>query len=198
MKISKLNLSLGLVCFLLGGSSTWIAQKLLSVHHAHDELAQSRLRFKSDTPVKPYSFMGSANESGLDPFFDDDFLNPDHDPFKQLSQMGRLRSHLLRQFDQPMMAGGGVGEVKKREDKDYVYYDVAIKGLDKRDFNFKIAEGQISISGQLKKKSEDGDGGTFFSSSFQRSFPVPPDVDAKRVQIEQDQDRLTLKFPRSV
>lgn len=126
----------------------------------------------------------SANiDSVFDEVFNDDFFSRAHDPFEQMRQMRNL-------------GGGDVGEIKRREDKDFVYYDVGIKGIDKKNFNFKIADGQISISGQVENKSEDNGTGTYFSSSFHRSFPVPPDVDGKRVQVEQDKDRVTLKFPR--
>lgn len=192
MKISKAQTRLGFVCFVLGIATVLLAQRLFERH------PKSPFLLKTDAP--------STMSSVFNQFYNDDFFNQSRDPFEQMKQM---RSHLMKQFDEPdrgagvfdswfqgRFGGGNIGDIKRREDKDFGYYDVAIEGLDKRDFNFKIADGQISISGRLKKMSDENGSGTYFSSSFHRSFPVPAGVDAKKVQIEQDQNRVTLKFPK--
>lgn len=176
MKFLKTKVFVGFVCFLVGAAAAFAAQRFTSERQKGLNLADGKLHFKNPAPVNL--------DSVFDDFYNDDFFGRAHDPFEQMRQM------------RSTFGGGDAGEVKRREDKDFVYYDIGIKGIDKKNFNFKIADGQISISGQAENKSEESGTGTYFSSSFHRSFPVPQDVDAKRVQVEQDKDLVTLKFPR--
>jgi HSP20 family molecular chaperone IbpA len=176
MKILMSKAFVGFVCFLVGAAAVLTAQRFISERQRGLDLAEGKLQFKSGAPVNM--------DSVFDEFYNDDFFNRAHDPFEQMRQMRNLSG------------GGDVGEIKRREDKDFVYYDIGIEGIEKKNFNFKIADGQISISGQAERKAEENGTGTYFSSTFHRSFPVPPNVDAKRVQVEQDKDRVTLKFPR--
>jgi HSP20 family molecular chaperone IbpA len=182
MKILKSRVFIGFISFLIGAVAVLAAQRLTSARQRGLNFAQGKLQFKNGAPVNM--------DSVFDEFFDDDFFNRAHDPFEQMSQM---RNRITKDFN---FGGGDAGEIKRREDKDFVYYDIGIKGIDKKNFNFKIADGQISISGQVENKSEENGTGTYFSSSFHRSFPVPQDVDGKRVQVDQDKDRVILKFPR--
>jgi len=187
MKILKSNAFVGFVCFVVGASAVLAAQKFTTERPKGLNWSKGKLQFKNGALANM--------DSVFDEFYNDDFFNRVRDPFEQMRQM---RSRLMEDFNETKLGGGGgdVGEIKRREDKDFVYYDIGVKGIDKKNFNFKIVDGQISISGQAENKSEENGTGTYFSSSFQRSFPVPPDVDGKRVQVEQDKDRVTLKFPR--
>ena len=199
MKILKSNVFIGFACFLLGIAAVLAAQRFVAQHHKVLSLAEQDPPFKSGASPNLNSL--------LDQFYNDDFFNRTHDPFEQMRQM---RDQFMKNFDEPGLGsgmfdswyrnrfgGGDAGEIKRREDKGFVYYDISIKGLDKRNFNFKIADGQISISGQVEIKSEENGNGSYLNSKFHRSFPVPPDVDAKRVQIEQGKDLVTLKFPKN-
>lgn len=185
MNILKSRVFIGFACFLVGALAVLAAQRLTAERQKNLNLSEGRLQFRNGAPANI--------DSVFDEVFNDDFFSRAHDPFEQMRQM---RNRITKDFNEPNLGGGDAGEIKKREDKDFVYYDIGIKGIDKKNFNFKIADGQISISGQVENKSEDNGTGTYFSSSFQRSFPVPPDVDGKRVLVEQDKDRVTLKFPR--
>lgn len=143
----------------------------------------------------------------LNDFFNDDFFSRRTDPFEE---MRRMRERMTKHFDQDDGGGGGLfddwwkqrfgggdsGEIKQREDKNYVYYDLYTKDLNPEKLKVKVEKGQITIDGQIEKKSEEGNNQSFFSSSFHRSFPVPSEVDGNKVKIEQEKDRLVLKFPK--
>ena len=58
----------------------------------------------------------------------------------------------------------------------------------------------ISISGEIRKSSDDQtDNGYFnshFISSFNRSFNIPYGVDPEKVKIDTEDDRIVIKFPK--
>jgi HSP20 family molecular chaperone IbpA len=60
----------------------------------------------------------------------------------------------------------------------------------------KVEDGQVTISGETSEKSETENGTTGMSSSFERSFPVPENVDAKKFQIEPSDRKVIVKFPK--
>lgn len=140
----------------------------------------------------------------LDQFYNDDFFGSSKDPFKE---MRRMREHMAKEFGQPNLGGGffdswygkrfgggDVGEVKRHEDDRYIYYEIKIKDLNRENLKVKVVNRQINISGHLEKKTDEGK--SVFTSSFHRSFPVPPEVDADQVQIDGDNDKIIVKFPK--
>jgi HSP20 family molecular chaperone IbpA len=180
MNILKSKWFLGLVCFVLGIGAVLLAQKL--------------------TPKRGVSLLASNpphlvldRDPLLDGFYSNDPLGKASDPFEEIRTM---RKQMLKEFIEPDEGGRNAGEIKKREDKNFIYYDLALKDLDKEKLDVKVVDGQISISGRIEKKAEENNSSSYFSSSFHRSFPVPSEVDAGKFQIEQGEDHLTLKFPR--
>lgn len=178
MKAFKSKVLIGLVCFVLGVAAALLVQKLNS---------KPAITLLASNPTHAMKYMDSL----FDPFYDDDFFGRSGDPFENSGSI--FDSWYRKKF-----GGGDAGEVKKREDKNFIYYDIAIKDLDKEKLKVKVEDGQISISGQTEKKSEENGSGSFYSSSFHRSFPAPPEVDADKFQMEQLKDTLTLKFPKRV
>ena len=194
MKILKTRFFLGTICFVLGIGAT------LLVRHLTYEGVVGQTRLSATPPRKSLDPL-------FDQFYNDDFFGSSSDPFEQ---MRKMRKQVLEQFDQPegdkspfdswyrkRFGGGDAGEIKKREDQDYVYYDIKIEGLDKEKLHVKVADGQISIDGRVEKKSEADHSGSYYSSSFHRSFPVPLGVDPQKFQMDQDQTQLILKFPKT-
>lgn len=88
------------------------------------------------------------------------------------------------------------GRMTQREDDQYIYYEVPLRGLKEEKLDVQVSQGQVTISGKVEKKSEEKGNSTFFSSSFHRSFPVPPGVDAEHLQVEPEKDKFVIKFPK--
>lgn len=142
----------------------------------------------------------------LDHFYDDDFFAQNRDPFEQ---MRKMRKEMMKDFEEVesggsvfdnwyrnKFGGGDAGEVTKREDSEFIYYDISIKDMNKDNVSVKVKDGQIFISGQVDKKSRDERNASYFSSSFRRAFPVPSEVDESKVQIESFDEKLIIKFPK--
>ncbi|MBL7715694.1 MAG: Hsp20/alpha crystallin family protein [Bdellovibrionales bacterium] len=186
MKIFESKILIGFLCFLVGIGAVLAAQKLL-------------------VPPKKELVFASGMKPMLDQFYDDEFFSRSRDPFEQ---MRKMRNRMIKEFDgsnpgglfdswyQGRFGGGDVAEIKKREDKGFVYYDIAIPGLDPKNLKVRVQNGQINVSGKIEKKTEEEGNSSFVSSSFHRSFPAPPEVDSNRVEIEQADGQVTLKFPR--
>jgi HSP20 family molecular chaperone IbpA len=186
MNTLKSKVMIGFVCFALGIGAVLLTQKFSEKHEMK---------------------IANIDSNHSIQFYNDDFFGKSNDPFEQ---MRKMRKQMLDQFDKPdeggkifdswfgkRFGGGSVGEIKKREDKDFIYYDVAIKGLNKENLKVNVTNGQVAISGQAEQKSEENGSKSFSSSSFHRSFPVPPDADSSKVQMDQSMDLLTLKFPKT-
>jgi len=93
------------------------------------------------------------------------------------------------QFTVPPLQGLGGESIQRREDDRAIYYDLPIDGLKKDNLKLTIEDGQIQISGRVE--------GLGSVQEFHKSFPVPEGVDAERVSIRQEQDRVVIEFPRS-
>ena len=148
----------------------------------------------------------TADGPNFDQMFDDDFFGHSRDPFEE---MRRMQDRMLKQFGGPSgmesspfdswyqrKFGGSAGEVQRREDDENVYYEIALKGLKKGKVDVKVENGQIAISGEMENKSDGEEGGSYVSSTFHRSFPVPPDVDGNKAQMEQKDGKIIIKFPK--
>jgi len=213
MNFTKSTLAISLGTFILGAGAMYGLQNYKLSPKANLERGETVAETKEEsTPATPrkLTFKNSKMKSIFDQFYNDDFFDRSHDPFEE---MRKMRERMMKDFEDPQeglgffdswyqgkFGGGSAGEVKKREDEKSVYFDVTIKDVDPKKINIKVENGQIQISGtvekKVEKKSENGDEASYSSSSFHRSFPVPPQVDASKVQIDQQGDKLVLKFPK--
>lgn len=176
MNLFKTRWFIGLACFSFGAAFT------LGLQHFF---------FKPKSLNSPF-----ARSYNMDPllnhFFNDDFFDRAQDPFEE---MRRMRKEMMKQLDQGGGGGGGT-DIQQREDQNYVYYDIAVEGLKEEKVNVQVENGQLTISGQVEKKSEGNGSNSYFSSSFHRSFPVPSRVNADQFQVDQQKNRLVVKFPK--
>ncbi len=122
------------------------------------------------------------------------------------SRMPKLPNFPFSDFESEMDSDSGLGlgmdsateapgAVKQREDDQYVYLDVSIKGLDGHSLNVEVVDGQVNLKGQIH--NENNHGGVLVES-FNRSFPAPENTDTKKVEIDNSPETLTLKFPKKI
>lgn len=95
-----------------------------------------------------------------------------------------------------------VHDIAKREDDNFVYYDIKVDDVNAASINTTVENGYVSISGTEEKKSkfeaQDGESATqsLFKSSFKRTFPLPPNVDQSKMQMLTEKNKVVLKFPK--
>lgn len=117
------------------------------------------------------------------PLFDDNFFSG----FDVLDTMGSMNE-----------------EISQREDDHFVYFDIKVKDLGSTSLNTKIEDGYVTITGTTEKKSTSGSNDdpegassqSFFKSSFNRSFPLPENINQGEMEMIPQGDKIVLKFPK--
>lgn len=76
-----------------------------------------------------------------------------------------------------------------------------LPGIDENDVEVKVADRMLTIRGEKKEESEDRSKGYHVSErrfgSFQRSFQLPPGVDAEKIAARFEKGVLTVVMPKS-
>ena len=148
----------------------------------------------------------------FDSLFDDDFFGR-NDPFEEMKKMREEMEKRMERFGpggksnpfdslfSDKFGGGSVNDISRREDADFVYYDIKIDDLNSTSISTKIENGHITITGSTEKKSGAGDNGStsaesVFKSTFNRTFPLPDHVDQNKMETVSEKDKVVLKFPK--
>lgn len=87
-------------------------------------------------------------------------------------------------------------EIKQREDGEFKIYEIDLKGQTPKEVKVDVKDQYVIISAQVEKKEETDHNSRFYSSIFHRSFPVPPDVDGENFKMEQENEKIVIKFPK--
>lgn len=110
-----------------------------------------------------------------------------------------MQEEMLRSFQQMeddfprgFQGGFSISSPDLTEDEDQYRLEIALQGLQPKNFNIQVEKNHLRLQGSLVRE----EGGGSISSSFSRTFPVPPDVDADRIQIENQKDRLVVILPK--
>ncbi|GJQ59273.1 MAG: Hsp20/alpha crystallin family protein [Candidatus Scalindua sp. AMX11] len=196
----KYQIIIGVLCFALG-ATVFLAVQNFRNDEKHDINSNDKL----------FDHTGNMDKT-FDSFFNDDFFRSNKSPFEE---MERMQESMMRQFGQlgddpsggmfgswfkKRFGGGKPEDIQTREDDDFIYYDVVIKDLSNKKLEIKVEGGQIRISGTTETRSDnkekDATSRQFYSSTFHRSFPVPNGVDGDRVQMEQEGEKMIIKFPK--
>lgn len=152
----------------------------------------------------------------FDSIFNDNFFGSS-DPFEDMRRMREQMRKRMEMFEKPgstsnpfdswfsdKFGGGSVDDIAKREDDDFVYYDIKIHDLNSTSIDTKIENGYITITGTVEKKNgaddKKDDVGfspqSIFKSTFNRTFPLPENVDQNKMEILPEKDKVVLKFPK--
>lgn len=185
------KLFIATVSFIVGGVSVFG----LTRHFMQNKIDQQ----KSETPL--------GTEQFFDDFFNNDFFGRSRDPFEEMRRMQKEMFKKLNDdrsfpgtFDrwyQRKFGGGDSGEIRQREDDEYLYYDLDLKDQVPKELNVKVQDGQILIDGKIEAKEQKEGINQFYSSSFHRSFPVPSGVEGEKFKMEQEGNKIIIKLPKS-
>lgn len=169
----------------------------------HQELAYDDI-FKKQEDIR----------NQFDSFFNDDFFGQS-DPFEEMKRMRKQMEKHMQSFGTKdsrahnpfdswfsnKFGGGTINDISKREDDEYVYYDIKVDDLNSTSINTKIENGYVTITGTVEKKSgsseQDSSAQSIFKSSFNRTFPLPENVDQNKMQMVPEKDMVVLKFPKT-
>jgi HSP20 family protein len=86
------------------------------------------------------------------------------------------------------------------DDKDNVYVDVALSGIDPKDVNIEIENGTLTIKGNLEKKTEIDEINYYKKeirkSSFARQIALPADVYSEKADAVYENGVLKISIPK--
>ncbi|TBW02778.1 Hsp20/alpha crystallin family protein [Azotobacter chroococcum] len=75
-----------------------------------------------------------------------------------------------------------------------------LPGMDEQDIEVRLSSGCLTIKGEKKEEHEDRKKDTYvaerYYGAFQRSFALPVEVDAERIEARFDKGVLTLSLPK--
>ncbi|MEM9982457.1 MAG: Hsp20/alpha crystallin family protein, partial [Bacteroidota bacterium] len=79
--------------------------------------------------------------------------------------------------------------------------EVAVPGLKKEDFNVEINENILTVSSEKKAETEQKEEGRytrreFHYSTFSRSFTLPKNVDAEKIEANYSEGILNITLPK--
>ncbi len=115
----------------------------------------------------------------------------EQDPFQQLESMHEQ----LAGFSGSMTLGGvGEQEIVEKEDEESFFYEIS--GIDQTKLSTRVEDGYIMIKGETKKSQGAGGMSATIQSTFQRTFPLPPNVDETKMEMSNDKDKVILRFPK--
>lgn len=76
-----------------------------------------------------------------------------------------------------------------------------LPGLDKDDIEISVQENVLSLRGQKKHEESKKEDGCYrterYFGSFQRTIPLPADVDSEKAEAKFDKGVLTVRFPKT-
>jgi HSP20 family molecular chaperone IbpA len=144
-------------------------------------------------PLAPPSPQARAARPGNDDLDDEDaFLG--QDPFMAMRKMREQMEQEMRGGGAGAMLGfdmeGGGAEITAKEDAKSISYE--IKDVVGGTLNTQVNNGMLTVSGESKQIH----GSISMQSSFQRSFSLPPNVDAAKMETISEKDKVVLRFPK--
>lgn len=84
----------------------------------------------------------------------------------------------------------GIGDLVEKDDEYLI--EVPIQGADQPSLNLQLERGRLTIEGDVVTSQS----GATMRSHFQRSFMVPPDVDADKVQMDRKDGGVVIHLPK--
>ncbi len=149
-----------------------------------------RLKYKNNNPFPPSEDSKPEDDdrratspfwSPLDKRFESLFQRFQEPGFPSLPSFGALL---------------GSPDIQKSETPDAVIYELALNGIDPTSVKVAIQEGQMSISGSQTSQPSPGGMQIQMHSQFQQSFPIPPGVDPKKLQVSQEKGKIRIRLPK--
>lgn len=192
ISFNKQKFAIALICTLLGWSvGFYMGKKRAEEHFSRHYRNQGLSHFwgfqfpgitSSDEPPSLFRRFFKNFGSHPDTPSDDDFdtSEPHEDSI----------------FDRPLSLFNmnmGQPKITTREDSQFVYMEIDLNKLDKNSLSAKVENNMVIIEGN--QKSEEG--GSSTSSHFYQSFPIPGDTDATKVDMNYENNKLVLKFPKT-
>jgi len=139
------------------------------------------------------------------------YQDPELNVWPSLDRWGHLRDELNSLFESPFGTGfGRMGQLFTEwspaldlyQNNDNVVAVVELPGMRKDEIEISLHDGTLTISGERRKESSDGDGekaerSERYVGKFRRSIALPTRVDANKVNATYRDGILTVTLPKA-
>lgn len=187
----KLNLILPICTFFFGILSAYFVIDYINLKNQSTiKVSSNDFNNRKNIDSKPNPFTDIHNNllKQFDSSFSDSFFSS-----------GLMNKPLLHGFDNSSFTMDDI-KIEEHEDAYFKYIDVYGENLDLDAVSINIQDGRILINGEIGENSENNSatGRSFssFKSTFSKSFNVPSGVDESLVAIEQQKNKVVIKFPK--
>lgn len=123
-------------------------------------------------------------------------------PWQELESMNRQLSHLLDDSHTVMSTEHGqwAPSVDIRETDEALLVHAELPGIDKKDVKLEVKDGVLTISGERRYEKDVKEENVHrierSYGSFTRSFSLPTNIDAEKVDAEMKDGVLTVRLPK--
>ena len=123
-------------------------------------------------------------------------------PWQELESMNRQLSRLLDDSHTAMGSEGGhwAPSVDIRETDDALLVQAELPGIDKKDVRLEVKDGVLTISGERRYEKDVKEENVHrierSYGSFTRSFSLPTNIDADKVNAEMKDGVLSVRLPK--
>lgn len=123
-------------------------------------------------------------------------------PWQELESMNRQLSHLLDDSNSAMSTEHGqwAPSVDIRETDDALVVHAELPGIDKKDVKLEVKDGVLTISGERRYEKDVKEENVHrierSYGSFTRSFSLPTNIDAEKVDAGMKDGVLTVRLPK--
>ncbi|WP_457607700.1 Hsp20/alpha crystallin family protein [Nitratifractor sp.] len=127
------------------------------------------------------------------------------DPFREFQNMQKtfeMMNRLMKKVEETEAPSVDfVPAVNTREADDAYYIEVDLPGVKKEDISIDVKDNVLTISGERKVEEERKNDEFYrvesFYGKFERSFSLPEDVDADKIEAEAKDGVLTVRIPKA-
>lgn len=132
----------------------------------------------------------------IDSLFEDFFPATAFGPRRRRRRMGWGRQHGER------AVGMNIPSIDVVDNKDAIKLSAELPGMDEQDIDVQVSDGMLTLSGEKKQETEEGDKeGDYYMSersfgSFKRAVRLPDGIDQDKIEAHFKNGVLTVHLPR--
>jgi HSP20 family protein len=125
------------------------------------------------------------------------------EPFRAMRRRDDLFDEMLREFRRPMLEDADLLEpaIDVCESEGEVNIRMEVPGVEKDQLQLSVSDDQLTVRGETKKESEEKRKNYYRQEirygAFQRSVPLPVEVDASKARAELKNGMLMIALPKS-
>lgn len=140
--------------------------------------------------TSPLMSMSPMMSQMMQSFFDEPFFR---EPMSRLGQLDRWFGDFS--------AASFTPSIDVVDEESHLRVSAELPGIDKKDIQLSIEDNVLSIRGEKKNVEESREAGCYRTERtygfFQRSVPLPADVDSEKAEATFDKGVLTVRMPKA-